>query len=350
MAKTYHSQQNIINTERVRALLTELPPYCTDFMRGIENNTLVRTRLAYATDLRTFFRFLLHEGIVPLDDMRSITTSHLDALTLSDFEAYSSYLSAYKEEDDDITHTNEARAKSRKLASIRALYRYLQMHERIKNNPTSLISMPTIRKKEKIHLEPDEVARLLDMVESGDGLSSRQQKFHQKTSTRDLAILTLFLGTGIRISELVGLDMDDINFITDEFTVVRKGGKEDVLSFGQEVRTALLAYMLEREKISASNEEDEKALFLSLRRQRMTVRTVEMLVKKYAQVAVPNKKISPHKFRSTYGTTLYKETGDIYLVAEVLGHEDVSTTTKHYADMSSERKRLAAKAVKLRDD
>ncbi len=209
--------------------------------------------------------------------------------------------------------------------------------------------MPTIREKAIIRLEPDEVANLLDIVQSGQGLTDKQKAFHQKTQLRDLAILTLFLGTGIRISELVGIDMDDVNFTSNEFSVVRKGGNQDILVFGEEARAALLDYMLDREKM-ATEPGHEQALFLSLQRRRLTVRAVENLVKKYAQIAVPLKKISPHKLRSTYGTTLYRETGDIYLVADVLGHKDVNTTRKHYAAVSEDRRRLAAKVVKLRED
>ena len=143
--------------------------------------------------------------------------------------------------------------------------------------------------------------------------------------------------------------MDDINFTSNEFSIVRKGGKQDILVFGDEAREALLQYMLEREHIQAAPGHED-ALFLSLQKTRLTVRAVENLVEKYAKIAVPLKKISPHKLRSTYGTNLYRETGDIYLVADVLGHKDVNTTRKHYAAVSEDRRRLAAKVIKLRDD
>ena len=93
----------------------------------------------------------------------------------------------------------------------------------------------------------------------------------------------------------------------------------------------------------------ENALFLSTRRKRMGVQAVENRVKKYAKEVTPNKKITPHKLRSTYGTALYKETGDIYLVADVLDHKDVNTTKKHYAAIDENRRRQAAGGVKLRD-
>ncbi|MPN16203.1 Tyrosine recombinase XerC [bioreactor metagenome] len=107
--------------------------------------------------------------------------------------------------------------------------------------------------------------------------------------------------------------------------------------------------MLERERMTPQIGHEE-ALFLSLQNRRITVRAVENLVKKYAKLAVPLKNISPHKLRSTFGTTLYRETGDIYLVADVLGHKDVNTTRKHYAAASQDNRRKAAQVVKLRED
>ena len=339
---------------KIRELLKELPGFCQEFFRGIENNTLVRTRYAYAVDLKTFFKFAVTE-LAQFEgrEVLSLTLSDLDNMTTTDFEKYMSYVSLYSDlgDKDGIQreHTNQERAKARKLATLRSMYKYFCKKEKITTNPPSLIDLPTIRDKSIIRLEPDEVAILLDVVESGQGLTGRQQKYHERTKARDLAILTLFLGTGIRISELVGIDMDDINFTSNEFSIIRKGGKQDILVFGDEAREALLHYMMEREKMAAC-EGHEDALFLSLQNRRITVRAVENLVKKYSLIATPQKKISPHKLRSTYGTALYRETGDIYLVADVLGHRDVNTTRKHYAAVSEDRRRLAAKVIKLRDD
>ncbi|MCI8287253.1 MAG: tyrosine-type recombinase/integrase, partial [Lachnospiraceae bacterium] len=128
----------------------------------------------------------------------------------------------------------------------------------------------------------------------------------------------------------------------------RKGGYEAVVYFGDEVETALLDYLEERDRIIPV-EGHEDALFLSLQNRRITVRAVENLVKKYASRVTTLKKITPHKLRSTYGTSLYQETGDIYLVADVLGHKDVNTTRKHYAAQQDERRRRAAQYVKLRE-
>jgi len=193
-----------------------------------------------------------------------------------------------------------------------------------------------------------EVALLLDEVEKGDMLTEKQKSYHAKTRVRDLALLTLMLGTGIRVSECVGLDLNDIDFKNGGIRIHRKGGKEVTVYFGTEVEDALLDYLDERSFIIPESGH-ENALFLSLQKKRIAVRSVENLVKKYSRLITPLKKITPHKLRSTYGTNLYKETGDIYLVADVLGHADVNTTKKHYAALEDERRRSARNKVKLRE-
>ena len=200
-----------------------------------------------------------------------------------------------------------------------------------------------------MRLDVDEVAELLDEIESGENLTKRQQKFHEKLKIRDLALVTLLLGTGMRVSECVGINIDDIDFKQNGVKITRKGGNQVILYFGDEVREALLNYIDERNKDLAKTK-DETALFLSNRGTRITVRAVQNLVKKYSQIITKVKTITPHKLRSTYGTNLYQETGDIYLVADVLGHADVNTTKKHYAAIEESRRRSAAKKIKLRQD
>ena len=210
--------------------------------------------------------------------------------------------------------------------------------------------MPKLHEKAIIRLDTDEVALLLDYVESaGNTLTGQALTYYKKTKDRDLAILTLLLGTGIRVSECVGLDLTDVDFKNQGITVTRKGGNQMVVYFGDEVSSALETYIKGDRKAITPLSGHENALFLSTQKKRMGVQAVENMVKKYARQVTPNKKITPHKLRSTYGTSLYKETGDIYLVADVLGHKDVNTTKKHYAAIDENRRRQAAGAVKLRE-
>ena len=163
-----------------------------------------------------------------------------------------------------------------------------------------------------------------------------------------MALLSLLLGTGIRVSECVGLDISDVDFKNNGILIHRKGGKDVTIYFSDEVKEALQNYYDERVLILEESGH-EGAFFLSIQNKRLSVRSVENLVKKYAKIISPLKKITPHKLRSTYGTNLYKETGDIYLVADVLGHSDVNTTKKHYAAIEDDRRRSARNVVKLRE-
>ena len=347
-ALSYHEQEDIENTKRIRGILKELPPFCTDFFRGIEPRTSARTRLAYAYDLKTFFDFLKQANPeLKSKKLRDLPLSLLDEIKLMDLEEYMEYLKCYStEKREDLMNTE--RGIMRKVSTVKSFYNYFYRTERIQNNPASLLQLPKIHEKEIIRLDVDEVARFLDEVEDGECLTEKQKAYHAKTKLRDLAMMTLLLGTGLRVSECVGLNINDVDFRNGGLRIHRKGGKEVIVYFGAEVEYALQAYLSEREHI-VPEEGSEEALFLSMQRKRINVRSVEKMVKKYAQLVTPLKKITPHKLRSTYGTNLYRETGDIYLVADVLGHSDVNTTKKHYAALEDERRRSARNKVQLRE-
>lgn len=346
----YSIEKNRLYTEKTREMLKALPAFCGEFFRGVENNTSVLTRYGYANDLKIFFTYLVEniDEFSAYDSIRSFTVNDLEKVNASHIEMFMEHLTYYSNKNGEDTENHE-RAKARKLSAVRSFLKYFFKKERISSNVAALVDTPKLHDKPIIRLDVDEVANLLDIVEQGISLSPSQQRYHKYTKVRDVAILTLFLGTGIRISELVGINMADLNFVIDGFKITRKGGDQVILYFGQEVRTALLAYLAQREAITPT-EGHEDALFLSIQRKRFTVRAIENMVKKYAQICTPLKKISPHKLRSTYGTMLYQETGDIYLVADVLGHKDVNTTRKHYAAVLEDRRKAAARVVKLRDN
>jgi len=347
-ALSYHEQEDIENTKRIRGILKELPPFCTDFFRGIEPRTSARTRLAYAYDLKTFFDFLKQVNPeLKSKKLRDLPLSLLDEIKLMDLEEYMEYLKCYSTEKRE-NLMNTERGIMRKVSTVKSFYNYFYRTERIQNNPASLLQLPKIHEKEIIRLDVDEVARFLDEVEDGECLTEKQKAYHAKTKLRDLAMMTLLLGTGLRVSECVGLNINDVDFRNGGLRIHRKGGKEVIVYFGAEVEYALQDYLSEREHI-VPEEGSEEALFLSMQRKRINVRSVEKMVKKYAQLVTPLKKITPHKLRSTYGTNLYRETGDIYLVADVLGHSDVNTTKKHYAALEDERRRSARNKVQLRE-
>ena len=354
--KAYTDEEKAKNTIHLKGLLEQLPPFCYTYFRGISQTTSVKTRMGYAYDLKVFFGFLCAEHKdfkgVKFEDIQPEDLELVNSDDIEEFLDYVSIYSPYNDEDGICgkeTILNSESAKARKLAAVRSMYKYYLRKGYISTNPAALVDTPKIHDKNIIRLEANEVANLLDEVETGENLTERQQKFHEKTKIRDLAIITTLVGTGIRVSECVGLNIDDINFDNFSFVITRKGGKEAEIYFGDEVAEALSDY-LDYRKAHPPVDENDKALFLSNRGKRISVRQVELMVKKYAQTAVKTKKITPHKLRSTFGTNLYLETGDIYLVADVLGHADVNTTRKHYTATEVELKRKAARKISLRKD
>ncbi len=335
--------------KKIEKLKIDLPYYCSDFFTAIETRTTPLTRLNYAHDLRIFFDFLSKRcflGKKPKD----ISLLDISNLTADDIEAFLSYLSYYEFGGKEFTCSDQG--KSRKLSTVRSFFKYLFSRDKIPSDVASKVGVPKVRDKEIIRLDVnesvDEVSDFIEAVEYADGLTERQKKFHEHTKVRDLALVTLFLGTGIRISELVGLNFGDVNLETNSFVVTRKGGSRSILYFGDEVKQALTDYLIVQRGLDFSKDKEEP-LFLSLKGLRISVRAVENLVKKYAIVSTPLKNITPHKLRSTFGTNLYRQTGDIYVVADCLGHRDVNTTKKHYAAITEDIRREAINVVKIRN-
>lgn len=345
----------------IREQLQDMPSVVSEFIHSMDDQYTTLTRLAYILDLKVFFDYLLAESPAFAYKQRvSLTHDDMRLISLTDIEAFPSYLTLYFSQCASSSTTNsqvyqmpienEAYGKMRKMSTLRAFYKYLFAKNIVDGNLASLVPLPKIRQKPIIYLQPDEVARMLDIAETGDGFTTQQKNYTAHTRKRDIAILSLLLGTGIRVSECVGINTEDINLEENAFLVTRKGGKSMILYFSDEVASALSVYTDHR-RVIVPLAGHENAYFLSLQKRRITPRAVEKLVAKYAKIAAPLKRnISPHKLRSTFGTELYRNTGDIYLVADVLGHADVNTTKKHYAAMNEEHRRRAARSVILRDD
>ena len=347
----YHQQLYVDYTLRLRDILKTMPSFSKDYFRAIEPRTSAKTRISYAYDIRIFFNFLLEcNPVYKNHTINMFTLTDLERIEPVDIEEYQEYLKVYRDSENKQI-TNQEKGLARKMSALRSFYSYFHKRQAISQNPTLLVDMPKLHEKAIVRLDTDEIVALLDHIEhGGDELSGQRKVYYDKTKNRDLAIVTLLLGTGIRVSECVGLDIQDVDFKNNAIKVTRKGGNEMTLYFGEEVEIALKEYLYTIRKTTTPLSGHEDALFLSTQKKRMGVQAIENMVKKYAGEVTPNKKITPHKLRSTYGTALYKETSDIYLVAEVLGHKDVNTTKKHYAAIDENRRRTAAEAVKLRTE
>ena len=257
MANDYHLDTQLRRTRRLRELLKELPDICSDYFLSIEQLTSPLTRLSYAYDLKLFFQYLSDEvAKFSGKPISAFTVEDIRLVTKQDLERYARYLSFYVKNEfidgeriDSKEITNHEFGIKRKYASLRAFYKYLYADGRIDGNIAALIPLPKLHERAIIRLDVDEVARILDVAEGGQALPKTYQKYHHITKARDVAMLSLFLGTGIRISECVGLNIDDFDFEQNAFVVTRKGGKEVILYLSDEVADALKAYLSERVKI-----------------------------------------------------------------------------------------------------
>lgn len=345
MQDNYFVERKIKVNAKINEILCDLPPCATEFIVGIENKTTELTRNNYLLDLRIFFDYL-QKNKFSNKRIKDISLNDLEMLTSTDLEMFLNYTNAFKYYGKYLT--NGERGKSRKLSAIRTFFKYFYNKDKLTKNITTKISMPKLHDKSIVRLEVDEVSNLLNVLEFPTSFSDMQKSFHNHTRLRDIAILTTLLGTGLRVSECVGLNFSDIDFNINAFKIVRKGGNQVILYFPEEVELALKDYINERNQKVETSVHEVDALFLSLQKKRISVRAVEILVKKYSEIIAPLKRITPHKLRSTFGTNLYNETEDIYVVAEILGHKNINTTKKYYAATSEKIKREAINKVKLK--
>lgn len=346
---SYYRQKQKQQKIHLRELISRLPQPAVDYIYSKEVTTQTSTLISYCYDLLTFFEFLQDSNPTCRSiDIKDFSYDILSSIQSEDVIEFQRYLELNI--DKDHPHENEKRAIARKMSPLRGMFKYHFLHKHIDEDPMQLVPLPRLNKdKNIIRMNNYEVVAILDAIKNGnEQMSERQRRYCEKTQKRDLAILTLMLGTGIRVSECNGLDLDDVDLKVNSFNIVRKGGGQDVLYFGDDVHEVLADYIDNERNLVKPVEGHEKALFFSMQGRRMSVDAIERLVKKYAKMVVPNKKITPHKLRSTYGTALYRETGDIRLVADVLGHNNINTTIDYYAAIEDEHKRQAAGAVNYR--
>lgn len=349
MATNYRTTTDKKYDDKIEEMLKRLPAYIGSYMEHIHHTTPL-TRYGYLTDITIFFEYIIEADIeAGFKDISEITPEYLESVSLEFFNKYLKYLEYY--EFNGEKRSNSRVSRRRKLSSLRNLYNYLQISDMIKANNILKVKIPKPHKKDIIRMDNEEASKFISTVEYGEGkLSKKEQEYFDKYSCRDFAMITLMLGTGLRVSELVGLDINDIDLKHFAVKIIRKGGKEDILYYSDEIAENLATYMEIRKNISPY-EGSEEALFLSSQRKRISVRSVENLVKKYYErtECLSLKTITPHKLRSTYGTALYEATGDLFLVSQALGHNSTETA-KHYIEATDKRKYDNRETVKFRKE
>ena len=321
---------------------TDAPQLLRDFLAYHETVKAhsKRTVDEYYLDLRNFFRYMkqirdpaLSDKALDEIDILDVDLEFVGSVTLTDIYGYMTYLSR-----DRVLHQNSrnsdyglnAASRARKIATIRSFYNYLtnKMHL-LRENPVKDIDSPKLKKTLPKYLTLDESLQLLDSV---DG----------KNQERDYCILTLFLNCGLRISELVGLNINDIQ--GESVRVLGKGNKVRVIFLNDACQEAIQRYLAVRRPITGR---DANALFLSSRNERISRSMVHAMVKKrLGEAGIDSTQYSSHKLRHTAATLMLQNGVDVRAVQEVLGHDHLNTT-EIYTHVDNESLRVAAKANPL---
>lgn len=285
----------------------------------------VKTVQEYALDLKNFFKYYLacKQGLSTdketLDNMSiiSVDMETVKSVKTEDIYQYLFFVTEAK--------ANASAAKARKLSSIKGFYKYLVAKRRyFEENPAINIESPKQKKALPKYLTLEESLNLLDTVKNDKD---------SKTTVRDFAIITLFLNCGMRVSELVGISLNDIDRELRSMRVVGKGNKERIIYLNEACREALAKYLSIRKSVGAKN----NALFLSSREQRISVKTVQWMVYKYLDMSgLESKHYSVHKLRHTAATLMYQSGNvDVRVLKDILGHEQLNTT-QIYTHVSNE--------------
>lgn len=378
MAQEYLNKRDIETRMKAERVLEELPSFVHDFYDAKAVSKKELTRHAYVRDIREFFWYLLGDNafILASELDKSVSPSEitLDALSFVKPKIITEYMAFLA---DQGAKTSSIK---RKVASLSTFFKWLYNNGDISSLPTATIEWPAADKsKSIIYLDAEETRKLLDGVLSNDkqifyldelgnrtesvskdavkrkedgkgalknksgeyeidDITAATRKRRERLVSRNYLIIALFLHTGIRVSELVSIDLEDIDFKRMMITITGKGGKTRPVGFGNELVVKAMSDYLNgskgrKELVSRKN--PTSALFVSSSGNRITVRMVETMIKEMVQTYLPDLMVkddfSPHKLRSTCATRLLKQTGDIKKVSDLLGHDNISVTAAHYA-------------------
>jgi integrase/recombinase XerC len=328
----YAKQKQKKNIEDTVEMLKEMPGFINYYYKSNVLALSASSQHSYMYDIYNFLKWW-HSSLPELQEkeLKEMQNEDIVKVTPNDVLDYITYM-----RNESETFLSES-TLARRCAALNNLFTYLEQYGIIETNPMVKVKRPKIKKDKRIiRLEDEEVERYFDSILNGTGFTEHQRKYLENTKQRDYTIATLLLTSGIRVSEMVGLNIEDVSFTNCRIQITRKGGKKQYIPLSDDTLDVLKEYLTERKKVSPALPEDETALFLSTQNTRMTTAAVQNLIKKYAKAAGIDKPITPHKLRKTYGTNLYNKTRDIYLVANALGHDSVVTTTKHYVASDEE--------------
>ncbi len=337
MSHEFRNDVDKRNTEKINTILNSLPIFVEDFYTHLKaRKRSTNTMLSYFYELNVFFIYVA--TLKHKDKPSDVTLADLDSLKLTNIESYISN----SENGIDLS----VNARRRKLSVLKTFYKYYICINELKNDPTISAINPKLTEKDVIYLSDSQVTALLNCIKNQSGYNDHQKAYNERLVSRDLAIIKVFLGTGMRISELVGLNISDID--TTEtgkiyLNIIRKGGDEDKVRVIKAVYDTLAEYIeYSRPLLIASS--NENALFVSTRGKRISTNGIRTMLDKYCKIAGLPDNISPHKMRATFATTVYAQTKDVYAIKDALHHSSIETS-KHYISGKEQRIDKAAEAA-----
>lgn len=339
--KNIIQKENGINS-KCKQLEDNLPSFMYDYFVHLKCTIKESSRLIYLKDITFFCEYLTKYKLTDLSNIKDLNLSHFNSITSQELNYYiGEYSSHYV--DDNIIYTNNNNSLARRRSAISNLFKYLYRNELIQYNISDKLNPIKTNKKQSNaikRLEIDEVNKMIDIVSTGEGLNDRELIYWNKTKLRDKAILTLFVTYGLRLDELVQLNVSSFNFNRYEYTIYRKRDKEVVMPINHTCEIVIKDYIYNERN---DDKLKDDALFLSLQGKRMTERAIRDLVKKYTSLAMgvdKNQGYSPHKLRATTATTLIQNGFSIYDVQNLLDHDSVNTTQLYAAHKKNVKRNI----------
>lgn len=350
MSLEYRENMDSIKLLQLQKLEQEMPLFVSQYLMSIGRSKSVNTQLEYARRIKLFLEWLVLESEhCNKENILEITVEDLNKVTFGDADLFLYYIESHQVVKNGVKKTVHSKPATINayLSAVSSMYNKFIRMELVQKNPFQGMDRAKKIQEPKIYLDKIDEEKFFSSVNNGVGLSEHMNAYREKNYTviRDLCICSILNKTGIRVSELVGLDIDDIDIVRCRFPVVRKGGKVEYIYFSDSVKKILLEYFEIRPLFSPAD--DDRALFLrsqGVKRERdytgeitqlissdkrISVRSVERIVKKYAKAAqvVNSSKFSPHKLRHTYAMNMLKKTGNLSLVQKELGHNSIQATT-----------------------
>ncbi len=327
--------------------LSQLPDFVFEYIEMAYSGESVNTQIGYSIDIKVFLEYLRKFKFKDVTSLEDFTPGHMEQVTLRDLTAFQAYLREYEADIVTLdgrhmkcTRRNSEYGINRKLSGIRGLFSYMYKNDMLTQNVTDKIDFKKIHQKMKRPLSSQETVALIDCIYNGENyFTGRDLAEYENRRLRDVALFTAYLGTGCRVSELINLDITDVDFDSSSFIVTRKGGDQQEVFMPVQVENELFAYMQKR--LETENAKDEKALFLSRLGKRMTAQSVEKNLKKYCRavgITDPDK-TRPHALRRTFACNLIADGIDIKMVAELMGHKNIEVTHKYYAQYASQKRK-----------